>query len=159
MRYLISSRCNSDPPSRKKEADEHKVHTPKSYKVFMRRRLPAMGFFSSPVSDFSDSHHDLKTILKMNDISAEVQSHLKLVYVALAMTSLATAVGVFLGITMHLPAFLGFVGTMGWVNKHILLTYIFLSNFHQISSLDWFLIYICVYSILKHDVLDLCWSR
>ena len=72
-----------------------------------------MGFFSSPVSDFTNSHHDLQTILKMNDISADVQNHLKLVYISLAMTALATAGGVFMGITMHLPPIIGLVGTMG----------------------------------------------
>ena len=71
-----------------------------------------MGFFSSPVSDFTNSHHDLQTILKFNDISADVQNHLKLVYTALALTALATAGGVFVGITLHLPPFIGIVGTM-----------------------------------------------
>lgn len=70
-------------------------------------------FFSSPIGDFSSSHHDLQTIMKFNDISADVQQHLKLVYFALAMTALATAGGVFLGITLHLPPILGLVGSMG----------------------------------------------
>ena len=82
-------------------------------KCMRRRTTSAMGFFSSPISDFTNSHHDLQTILKMNDISADVQSHLKLVYTSLALTSLATAMGVFMGITMHLPAVIGLVGTMG----------------------------------------------
>lgn len=76
---------------------------------YMRNKRMQMSMFSSPVSDFSMGGHDLSTIMKFNDISSEVQSHLRLVYSALAACFLCAVGGVWLGIIFHVPPFLSVI--------------------------------------------------
>ena len=77
----------------------------------------------SPSSTYSSnlfSTSNLEAILDSNDISHEVQSHLKLVYLGLSFMFGASIIGTYLGIIFHVTAFLGVIGCLGtacWIHS------------------------------------------